>query len=269
MKRIFTLLLASGLFALLPISVNAQNIRNFYYIIKKKDIDNGKLIIIYRDQNDSVRPIKMCYPKLKAEGLYLEDGVPVFHFKSIPSSQYDTDPNCISNNTPLGHFEIDVNKTRIGEPHKVAKIPFRAINWNASLTVYKIRFAQNGYPVYAVSEPGSMEVSVIYGYTFGYSKINHESKTNYYTTIGPFAGITSAKLTSETVTNPLLLPKDQSNVAYSYGISAVFGRNNFGFSLSMGFDASVGKNSSLWIYQHKPWLGIGVSTGLDHTSSRK
>jgi len=59
-----------------------------------------------------------------------------------------------------------------------------------------------------------MLISVIYGYTLGYSKINHESITNYYITIGPFAGITSANLNSSTVTNPLLLPKDQSNVAF-------------------------------------------------------
>jgi hypothetical protein len=262
MKQAFICLLTVGLFAILTISGNAQNAKNLYYIIKKKDIDTGRLKIIYIDQNDSVQPIQMCYPKLKAEGFYIEDGMPFFHFQKVPSSQYDTDPNCISNNTPLGHFEIDVKKSRIGDPHTVAKIPFRAINWNASLTLYKIRSAQHGNPVYAVSDPASMLVSVIYGYTFGYSKISHESITNYYTTIGPFAGITSANLTSDTVTNPALLTKEQNNVAYSYGISAVLGRNNFGFSLSLGFDASIGQNSSLWIYQHKPWFGIGVSTGL-------
>ncbi|WP_250429254.1 hypothetical protein [Pontibacter ruber] len=51
-------------------------------------------------------------------------------------------------------------------------------------------------------------------------------------------------------------------MAYSYGVSTVLGRNNFGFTFSFGFDASIGKNSSQWIYHHKPWFGLGVSTGL-------
>jgi hypothetical protein len=262
MKQVFTCLLTFLLLTLLALSAPAQNARNFFYLIKKKDIENGSLKIIYRDQNDSVRPIRMCYPKLKAEDLHLEDGVPVFHFESIPTSTYDSVPECISNSTPLGHFEVDVQKRKIGDPTTYARIPFRAINWNASLTLYKIRSAQHDTPVTAVSDPASMLVSVMYGYTLGYAKISHEALTHFYTTVGPFAGITSASLTSETVTNATLLSKDQNNVAYSYGISAVFGRNNFGFSLSLGFDASIGKNSSLWIYQHKPWVGIGVSTGL-------
>ena len=66
----------------------------------------------------------------------------------------------------------------------------------------------------------------------------------------------------ETVTNPQALTRNQDNVALSYGVNAMFGRNNFGISLSLGFDVSVGKNSDLWIYQNKPWLGIGVSTNL-------
>jgi hypothetical protein len=262
MRQASIFLVAFGFFVLPAFGVKAQNIKNFYYIIKKEDVDSGRLKLIYKDQNDSLRPLQMCHPTLKAEGFYIENGVPIFHFRRIPSSQYDTVANCISNNTPLGHFEIDVRKRRIGDPHTVAKIPFRAVNWNASLTLFKIRPAQQGHPVFAVSDPASMLLSVVYGYTLGYSKIDHESITNYYCTLGPFAGITSASLTSETVTNPLLLAQEQNNVAFSYGISAVLGRNNFGFSLSLGFDASVGQNSSWWIYQNKPWLGIGVSTSL-------
>jgi hypothetical protein len=101
-------------FLMTTISVKAQNEKNFYYIIKKKDIDNGKLKIVYKDQNDSIRPLQMCYSKLKAEGLSLQDGVAVFHFEKIPSSKFDTTANCISNNTLLGRFEIDIKKRKIG-----------------------------------------------------------------------------------------------------------------------------------------------------------
>lgn len=244
-------------------ALRAQNIRNFHYIIRKEKIEDGSLKIIYRDPDGVVRPLSMCYPKLKAEGLDMENGVAVFHFQKIPSARFDSIPNCISNNTPLGRFEIDVKKRRIGDLHTVANIPFHAINWHAALSLYKIRFAQQGIPVTAVSDPASMIVSVIYGYTLGYSTIKHETITHYYMTLGPFVGITSANLNSKTVTHPGLLAKDQSNVGFSYGFSTVLGRNNFGISLSLGFDAGVGQNSSMWIYQHKPWLGIGVSSSLD------
>lgn len=262
MKPALTFLISFWLLVLPGFALKAQNIRNFHYIIHKEHLESGRLKIVYRDPQGQVRPLSMCYPKLRAEGLDLEEGVAVFHFERIPSSQYDTIPACISNKTPLGRFEIDVNKRTIGDSFPVAKIPFHAINWYAALSLYKIRFAEQGTPVTAFSDPASMIVSVIYGYTLGYSKISHRSITHYYTTLGPFLGITSASLTTKTVTSPSLLTKDQSNVAFSYGISSVLGRNNFGVSFSLGFDASVGKNSSLWIYQHKPWLGIGVSSGL-------
>lgn len=254
-------LLFLSLFLLTSVLSYAQNSKNFYYIIRKKDIESGKLKIIYRDQHDSVQPIKMCYPSLRAEGLYIDNGTPSFHFEAIPSSKYDSIPDCISNNTQMGHFEIDIKKRKIGDPSVKTKIPFRAFNWNASLMLYKIRFAPHN-PPYAVSDPASMLVSVTYGYTFGYAKISHESISHYYLTIGPMIGLTSAALNGSTVNNPAVLTQEQSNVAFSYGISTIWGRNNFGLTLSCGFDMSIGPNSGLWIYQNKPWLAFGVNTSI-------
>lgn len=247
---------------LTSLSASSQNTKNFYYLIKKQSVDNGKLRIIYRDTNGVIQPVKMCYPKLKAEGLSMENGVPVFHFERIPSSEFDTLSNCISNNTSPGQFEIDVKKKKVGDPKVVVKLPFHAWNWNISLIPYRIRFPQNGDPVYAEASADALAVSVMYGYTLGYAKITHESINHYYLTIGPFAGLTSADLNGNTVTNVSLLAKDQSNLAISYGLSTMLGRNNFGFSFSFGFDASMGKSSYLWIYQNKPWVGVGVSTNL-------
>jgi hypothetical protein len=244
------------------IPARSQNTKNNYYIIRKSDVDNGKVKIIYRDPNDSVRKLKMCYDRLKAEGLEMVDGVPVFHFTQIKSAKFDSTPDCISNSTPLGQFEIDVKQDYVGDPHKTVRLPYRSINWNASLTLYKIRPAEHGNPVFAVSDPATMLVSVMYGYTVGTAKINHVSITHYFLTVGPFLGVTSASLTGTTVKHPALLPTDQSNVAFSYGLSSILGRNNFGFTFSFGFDVALGKNAGEWIYQNKPWLGIGVSAGL-------
>ncbi|MFD2245289.1 hypothetical protein [Pontibacter ruber] len=196
MKQAFILLLASALYTLPAVSVYAQNIAHFYYIIKKKDIDSGRLKLIYRDHDDSIRSLRMCYPKLKAEDLHMEDGVPVFHFERIPASTYDSVPDCISNSTPLGRFEVDVGKRIIGDPTVVARIPFHAITWNASLTLFKIRTAQHGNPVFAVSDPASMLISVIYGYTFGYAKVNHEALRTF---MPPLARLLALRLPTSQV----------------------------------------------------------------------
>ncbi len=102
----------------------------------------------------------------------------------------------------------------------------------------------------------------MYGFTTGTAKINHERITHFYFTTSAFVGATSASLKTETVTNPQLLSIDQNNVAFAYGLNLMAGRNNFGVSFSLGFDVALGKNSSIWIYQNKPWIGIGFSSNL-------
>jgi hypothetical protein len=239
--------------------LQAQNSKNFYYVIKKRDVDNGKLRIIYRNEKDSICSIRMCHSSLKAEDLHIEAGVPVFHFEKIKSSQYDDLDSCISNNTKLGKFEIDVKKRKIGNPNIIAKIPFRAINWGISVTPYRVRFAQDSIPF---STDSKIELAFLYGYTVGYAQINHEAITHYYFTSSLFLGATTAKLTKASVTEPQRLKKEQNSFAASYGVNMMFGRNNFGVSLCLGFDTAFGQNSTLWIYQNKPWIGLGVSTNL-------
>ncbi len=239
--------------------VDAQNSRNFYYLIRKKDVESGKLKLIYNSPDGSVKPLKMCYTALKAEDLQLSNGVPVFHFEAIPSNRYDSISNCISNKTPLGGFEIDVSKRKIGDKNIIAKIPFRAWNWGISILPYRMRFPQDSLPLTSDSK---VDLSIMYGYTSGFAKINHESITHYYCTGSAFAGLSTAKLEKETVTNPNRLKQNQSNVALSYGANIMFGRNNFGVSLSLGYDIALGQNASLWIYQNKPWIGVGFSTNF-------
>lgn len=239
--------------------LEAQNSKNFYYIIKKKDIDNGKIKIVYRDQNDSIHPLKMCYSKMKAEELRVQGGIASFHFESINSTEFDSVTDCISNATKLGRFEIDLRKHTIGDKNRIVKIPFRKIGWGISIVPFRIRFAKDSIPL---TTENKLEFAGTYGYSFGYAKINHEEIIHYSLTTGFFGGLTSAPLKKETVTKPDNLKASQNNAAVSYGIMATFARNNFGVSFSFGFDTSLGQNSTLWIYQNKPWIGLGISSSL-------
>lgn len=240
-------------------SAKAQNAHHLYYVIKKSAVESGKLKIIYKDDNGIIHPLKMCYPKMKAEGLTIQNGIPIFHFEKIKSSEFDSIPDCISNNTPTGRFEIDVSKKRIGDENVIAKIPFHAFTWGVSIIPYRIRFPQNNVPL---SSDSKIDFSFMYGFTTGTAEINHEQITHFYFTTSAFAGATSASLKKETVTNPQLLSNDQNNVAFAYGLNLTAGRNNFGLSVSFGFDVALGEKSSLWIYQNKPWVGIGLSSNL-------
>ncbi len=228
----------------------AQNTQHFYYIIKKSAVESGKLKIVYRDQHDSIRPVRMCYPELKAEDLSMQNGIPVLHFEKIAASEYDSISDCISNNTPTGRFEIDVIKKKIGDDNVIAKIPFYAFTWGISIIPYRVRFAQNAIPL---SADAKIDFSFMYGFTTGIAKVNHERITHYYFTTSAFMGATSASLKKETVTKPQQLITDQNNVAFTYGVNLMAGRNDFG---------ALGENSSIWIYQNKPWIGIGLSSNL-------
>ena len=246
-------------FMFLIVTGYSQNTQHFYYVIKKSAVESDKLKIIYKDDNGIIRQLKMCYPKLKAEDLTMQNGIPVFHFEKIKSSEFDSIPDCISNTTPTGRFEIDVSKKRIGDENIIAKIPFHAFTWGVSIIPYRIRFPQYNVPL---SSDSKIDFSFMYGFTTGVAKVNHERITHYYFTTSAFAGATSASLKKETVTNPQLLSTDQNNVAFAYGLNLMAGRNNFGISFSFGFDVAFGKNSSIWIYQNKPWVGIGFSSNL-------
>lgn len=239
--------------------VKAQNAGHIYYIIRKSEVENGQIPLVYRDSSGNVNPLQMCYPKLKAEELTMQGGIPVFHFDRIPSSQYDSVSDCISNSTPLGRFEIDVTKRRIGDINLVVKIPYRAWNWGLSVIPYRIRFGQGSIPA---SAENKIDFSATFGYTRGFAAVNHERITNYHTTAGVFLGMTSASLKKATVKNLTSLDSDQTNIAASYGLALTFGRNRFGISFSLGWDTAIGPLSSQWIYQNKPWLGIGVSSSI-------
>jgi hypothetical protein len=42
----------------------------------------------------------------------------------------------------------------------------------------------------------------------------------------------------------------------------LLGRNNLGLSISAGYEYAIGPYSKGWIYQGRPWVGIGIITSL-------
>lgn len=236
-----------------------QNRSKFHHKIKKSYIDNGYLKLVYKDKAGNIKNVTVCSDELKGI-ISLDKGVPVIDFWSITNDEFSDDPNCISNDTELGRFEIDLStRNKVGDPTKYIIVPFRAWTWGVGTNPFRFR-PKSDSSFSTVSS--SLSVSINYGRTFGWSTISPRAMNNYSITFGPFIGLSSIDLKKSTVENPSSWKTDRTNVAFTYGINTIFARNNFGIVLSLGFDNNFGENAKQWSYQNKPWFGIGINTSI-------
>ncbi len=179
-------------------------------------------------------------------------------------------PNEISGNTPINsqsYFMIPLCERKyIGDPNTYVKIGFRSWAMGVGAIGFRYRAKQDTVNNGNVSSTVSSGISLNYnfGYALGYSKINAKRMTNYSVVFGGFVGLTSATLNKTAVKNPTIWSKnwDRTNPAISYGANVILSRNNFGFVFSVGFDSNIGFGADEWVYQHKPWIGIGINTSL-------
>lgn len=237
----------------------AQNRTKFYHKIKKDDIESGYLKLVYKDKNGDKKDIAVCSKYLKGI-ITLDKGVPVIDFWSITDEQNPNTFNCISNNTELGRFEIDLTpRSKLGDPTKYIVIPFRAWTWGVGTTPFRFR-PETDTSFSTISS--SLGVTINYGRTLGWSTISPRAINNFSITVGPFVGLSSVDLKKSTVKSPTTWTTDRTNAAFTYGINSIFARNNFGLVLSIGFDNNFGENSKEWSYQNRPWFGIGINTSL-------
>src|SRR5579875_2999886 len=94
------------------VSVSAaigQGRAKIHHIIKKKAVESGYLPLIYKDKENKPQPISFCSDKLYGI-IRFDQGVPVIDFWPIANNDYAADPHCISKNTELGRFEIDLSR---------------------------------------------------------------------------------------------------------------------------------------------------------------
>jgi hypothetical protein len=246
------------LFILVTFFTNGQNRAQFHHKIKRSYIESGYLDLVYKDKNMNKKNVTLCSEE-RPGIITLVNGVPVIDFWQIKDSlnvQIDT---CLSKNTDLGRFEIDLSRNKVGEPTRYIVIPFRAWSWGVGTNPFRYRPKTNGT---FSSVSTSLGVSLNYGKTYGFSKISPRAINNYSITIGPFIGLSSVELKKSTVKSPNTWETDRTNVAFSYGLNAILARNNFGLVFSIGFDNSFGENSKEWSHQNMPWFGIGINTSL-------
>lgn len=87
-------------------------------------------------------------------------------------------------------------------------------------------------------------------------------KTNHFGfSVGGFTGLGSTSM------NPWVtldqITSEYEGVAWSKGIAAIAGINNFTAGIAVGWDHLVDRNKTVWIYQGKPWVGFVFGLNLN------
>lgn len=201
--------------------------------------------------------VRSCILSLDGKG-----GITV-DFWRIVDSIYDGVDTIVNRKTKTLSFTLTDGRKNIGQATKVIKVPFSAWTWSVGTTPVRYRFKTDS-SLSTVST--ALSISFSYGYTFGKSVITSRAINHKSITIAPFIGLVSADLKKETVKTPKIWDAakttTQTNVAFSYGLSGTFARNNLGIVVSVGFDHMFGSKSDQWSYQDKPWIGLGINTNL-------
>lgn len=156
----------------------------------------------------------------------------------------------------------------IGDPTKVLYVPYSGFTFGVATIPFRLRgsaeIASTEKTKTTVTSP-KPDIAFTGGWTTGKSVITNRSIINYSVTFGAFVGLTGAEIKDGVVKSGSELygtKKTQTNPAFSYGASATLARNNLGLVFALGFDTSLGDYSGDWIYQNKPWFGIGLSANL-------
>lgn len=116
----------------------------------------------------------------------------------------------------------------------------------------------------------SINLALFGGFTWGKTKFTHRKKIGNRTntkknTIGLFLGSSAVELKSTNTNITLAQPQGDREGTFgtiSFGLGYVKSWNKISIGLFVGVDKGVGRVSEAWVYDGKPWLGIGIGYDL-------
>lgn len=231
--------------------------------------------VVDESKPENVQRLTMASRRLKCN-IFLEKGTVYVDFWPMSELLYykggksrTPGSDTIAGGTKInpGYFKLDLQpRNKLGVYTPYLKVGFRSFALGVSVGTFRYRAKQdttNGVVAGTVSSALSLNVN--FGYAIGFSKITSKRMTNYAITPGGFIGFSAVKLDNTVVENPGEWRKtldDRTNPAISYGANVVLSRNNLGFVFSLGFDCNIGPKAKQWVYQNKPWIGIGVNANI-------
>jgi hypothetical protein len=131
----------------------------------------------------------------------------------------------------------------------------------------KYRVSLSGMPAQLNSE---INAALYFGKRNDYFQVNFEkSPTNrfkrkidhYGFSIGGFVGLGNSVINSDVSQG--LIPYEYQGITFSKGIAGIIAINNFTLGMAYGFDNLLDNNSSQWIYNQKPWVGLALGLNLN------
>ncbi len=79
--------------------------------------------------------------------------------------------------------------------------------------------------------------------------------------IGLFTGFGNTFI-SPTNTN-YVTQHEYDGIVWSNGIAGIIGVNSLTIGLAFGFDKLLDENNTNWLYENKPWIGLGIGLNLN------
>ena len=177
----------------------------------------------------------------------------------------------VNSNNPFSILTLPTlidGRVQIGDPTRYLKVPFNCFTFGVATLPFRYRGSESINSTEKVSSTITSpkpDISFTGGWTFGKSYISNRSIVNLSATFGAFLGLTSTEIKDGVVNSTSVIygtKKIQTNPAIQYGPAITLARNNLGVVIAVGFDSNIGSYSNDWIYQTRPWLGIGLSANL-------
>tara|TARA_R110002126_G_scaffold57927_2_gene153235 strand:- start:3026 stop:4150 length:1125 start_codon:yes stop_codon:yes gene_type:complete len=209
---------------------------------KKKDEKKKKEKTIVELLNDAKEKYKLNTSNESTKELFYkipDDHTAVFHF---------TEYTITAITIPLKYrFQTDRGALDASDPENVTEISINSEEFSTSVNL-----------------------ALFGGFTWGKTKFTHRKKignriNTKKNTIGLFLGSSAVELKSTNTNIKLAQPQGDREGTFgtiSFGLGYVKSWNKISIGLFSGIDKGVGRVSEAWVYDGKPWLGIGVGYDL-------
>ena len=107
-----------------------------------------------------------------------------------------------------------------------------------------------------------VQIGLNLGYTTGISFINSKVQNSYALTGGFYIGPSSVTLTKDQFRDESKYISNTNAPTLTYGFNLIASRNTLGLVLAYGWEVAYGKFGHQWLYNYKPYWGIGINSAF-------
>ena len=180
----------------------------------------------------------------------------------------DADPNTLDQSDSLAIFFLHYNPTlkKIEEKSPWFRYQTTGLDIDLFTLPFKYRFK-------TADQPGQLEDKLNVGIHIGgrydlgryrtvYFRRNHRSEISTFSLgLGGFFCVGPAKVDPFSTVGRL--QDEYYGLGLNYGLATTLSVGGFSAGLALGLEQLADRNRHVWIYQHKPWLGVTFGLNLN------